>query len=205
MAIKRTYERPVSAAAIERRTEIARTAASLFAEHGYSTVTMDDIAHEVGLAKPTLYHYFKSKEELLFSIHEELFEFLTGRVDARADMHLPPAEELREVLVDIFDLIDARRGHAQAFFEYSKHLDDAYKSRIQDQRDRYDSVVTSIFARGIAAGAFRPVDPRTASLGFFGMANWAYQWYVPGGPSGHTELATAFFDLIYKGLEPRGD
>ena len=63
----------------ERRQQIISLAAGLFDQSGYSSTTMDDIAREVGVAKPTLYHYFPSKDDILHAIHEEFIDLLMSR------------------------------------------------------------------------------------------------------------------------------
>jgi competence protein ComEA len=55
-------------------------------------------------------------------------------------------------------------------------------------------------ARGVAAGEFRDVDPRLTALAVFGLCNWAYQWYRPGGALSTDALADFFFDLLLNGL-----
>src|SRR3954452_6177364 len=54
-----------------RRDEILREAALLFLESGYRGTSMGTIADRVGIAKPTLYHYWRSKEDILYEIHKQ--------------------------------------------------------------------------------------------------------------------------------------
>src|SRR6516165_1267228 len=63
----------------DRKHEIVTAAASVFDRDGYGSTSMDDIARTVGIAKPTLYHYFSSKDEILTSIHEEFIDLLLDR------------------------------------------------------------------------------------------------------------------------------
>lgn len=55
----------------QKRGQIATRAAALFDGQGYHATTMEDIAAAVGIAKPTLYHYYRPKAEILYAIHEE--------------------------------------------------------------------------------------------------------------------------------------
>jgi AcrR family transcriptional regulator len=106
----------------ERRQEIVRTAADLFDRAGYSSTTMEDIAHAVGIAKPTLYHYFKSKDEILFWIHEEFIDLLINRHEQRLQALLDPNQLLLEVMADILELMETHRGHVRVFFEHHREL-----------------------------------------------------------------------------------
>lgn len=64
----------------ERRTEIIETAERLFLEHGYEETPVELIIKEIGIAKGTFYHYFKSKEELLDILVDQLIDEVTGMV-----------------------------------------------------------------------------------------------------------------------------
>ena len=66
---------PLSAADRRRRDILAKSAV-LFDEFGYRETSMNDIADAVGVRKPTLYHYFDTKDEILFWIHEEFINTL---------------------------------------------------------------------------------------------------------------------------------
>ena len=74
------------ARAAERRREILLGAARAFAYGGYDATNMDQIAHECGLAKGHIYHYFRSKEEIFTEIRIELVKRLIERLAAIAPL-----------------------------------------------------------------------------------------------------------------------
>ena len=53
----------------DRRAQIVRIATRLFSENGYAQTTLDDVAAEIGFTKPAIYHWFDSKDQILFEIH----------------------------------------------------------------------------------------------------------------------------------------
>jgi len=63
-----TLRRAAASAAVPRRAEICRTAAQIFRDRGYDATSVSDIARALGMTKAGLYHYFDSKEALLFEI-----------------------------------------------------------------------------------------------------------------------------------------
>jgi AcrR family transcriptional regulator len=184
----------------ERRQEIVRTAADLFDRAGYSSTTMEDIAHAVGIAKPTLYHYFKSKDEILFWIHEEFIDLLINRHEQRLQALLDPNQLLLEVMADILELMETHRGHVRVFFEHHRELPILDRETIRAKRHRYESMIEDIFVNGMASGAFRTADPNLTSLAMFGMCNWAYQWYRPNGALRTRDIAYSFWSFLVHGV-----
>ncbi|RKS76637.1 TetR family transcriptional regulator [Actinomadura pelletieri DSM 43383] len=186
----------------ERRAEIIRVAADLFEKLGYARASMDDIATAVGIGKPTLYHYFRSKSELLWYMHEELIDGLIESHLARVERGVGPAELLRGVIGDFLRNIVTRRGQCRVFFENHRELPDADLAVATEKRARYEAMVEDVIRDGIAAGTFREVDTKLFCLAIFGMSNWAYQWYHPDGKLTYDEIADAFWDYAYRGLRP---
>lgn len=184
----------------ERRQEIVNTAAHLFDRDGYSSTTMEDIAHTVAIAKPTLYHYFTSKEEILFWIHEEFINLIIDRHEKRLLVGLDPNQLLLEVMADILELMETHRGHVRVFFEHHRELPTSQREIIRLKRDRYESMIENIFVIGTESGAFRVINPKLASLAMFGMCNWAYQWYQPQGPMRTRDIAYAFWGILVHGV-----
>lgn len=183
-----------------RRREIVRVAAILFDEQGYHQTSMEDIAEAVGIRKPSLYYYFKSKDELLFWIHEEFVDWLLERHDARLKLPLTATQLVHEMIADILELMETHRGHVRVFFEHYRELADEHKAKIKRKRDRYHAMVEEFVRRGIETGEFRPVDARLTTLAIFGAANWAYQWYLSDGRLRPREIAYVFSDLLLNGL-----
>lgn len=193
-------QRPISAADL-RRSQIVDRAAELFDSAGYDRTSMDGIAKAVDMAKPTLYHYFKGKDEILYWIHEEFIDLLMRQHDDRADLNLTAGQELRQMMADILSLMQTHRGHVRVFFEHHRELSPARREIIERKRTQYQDVMSRVLADGMATGEFRAVDPKLSALAIFGMCNWAYTWYSAGGQLPAREIATIFADLLHHGLK----
>jgi AcrR family transcriptional regulator len=179
---------------------IVETAARLFDTAGYSNTSMDAIAKEVGLAKPTLYHYFRSKSDILIEIHETFIDPLIEAQLARLTQDATPKEQLVGAMTDILSLMESRRGHVRVFFEHHRELPPASKRSLVRRRARYQEMMVEIFRAGIEAGEFRPVEPEAAALAVFGMCNWAYQWWTPGKGLSPEEEAERFASMMIDGI-----
>ena len=195
---KRAKRRQMSAD--ERRQQIVTAAAQLFDEAGYVNTTMSDIAQTVGLAKPTLYHYFGSKDEILHSIHEEFIDLLIFRHEQRLGTALRHEQLLLEVMADVLELMETHRGHVRVFFEHFRELPADAQEPIRRKRDHYELMVRDLFREGIRIGVFRDTDPRLATLATFGMCNWAYQWYRSSGELRSRDIAYQFWSYLMDGV-----
>lgn len=184
-----------------RRDEIIATASELFADRGYQLVTMDDIANAVGLAKPSLYHYFTSKEQLLFLIHGEFIEPLIAKQQARMSSNASAAQKLKEVIYDLLAVTDSHRGHVRVFFEHHQELRTEDRESIGRQRREYRDSVAEILREGIATGEFQAtLDTKLVTLAIFGMCNWAYQWFDKGGKDDIATISEVFASTILNGI-----
>jgi AcrR family transcriptional regulator len=189
-----------TARAQDRRADIVAKAANLFDEKGYHGATMEDIADAIGLAKPTLYHYFPSKDHILYAIHDDFIELLISRQERRLEVNMPADEMLREVMGDILQLMETHRGHVRVFFEHHRELTGEPYEKIAEKRKRYEQMIRDVIIRGADTSRLRAVDPELATLALAGMCNWTYQWYRPEGRLASRDIAYVFWDYLINGL-----
>lgn len=195
-----------ASASERRRDEITQAAAELFDRHGYHSTSMADIASAVGLSKPTMYHYFEGKDEILFEIHETFIDLLISKHERRSDsVNLAPEHELLEIMTDILEVIESHKGHVRVFFEHHRELSSAYRSKVRSKRNQYEAVVRETITEGIDAGHLRQIDPGLATLAVFGIANWSYQWFSPAGSHRPREIARLFWEIVMRGLSGTRD
>jgi AcrR family transcriptional regulator len=96
----------------DRRRQLLERGAELFASHSYDELSMREIAREVGISKPLLYHYFPSKREFFQATLTQAAEELRARTEP--DPNLPPLDQLRKSLEAFLELVDENA------FAYSK-------------------------------------------------------------------------------------
>src|SRR5512146_1921013 len=91
----------------ERKSQIINAAEEVFTRKGFEEARMDDIAEETGLSKGTLYLYFKSKDDLILSILDRIFQLDFRRLEKLNQ----PDMSAREVLLSLIEVIaqDAAR------------------------------------------------------------------------------------------------
>lgn len=187
-----------------RQAEITRAAAALFNEHGFHTSSMEDVARAVGLKKPTLYHHVQSKAQIVGWIHDECVDAILPPLVGYVEERLPASEVLRRVAHDIFGLLEAKPGYLRIYFENHRDLDTPSQTRIAKRRDEYYGYVRGVLEKGTEAGELAVKNPPLAAMTFFGMCNWGYQWYRPGGSLTPAEVATYVWTTYMAGVAAPG-
>ncbi|PRX50452.1 TetR family transcriptional regulator [Prauserella shujinwangii] len=188
----------------ERRAQIVRTAAQLFERKGYHNTNVGDIAEAVGLRKPTLYHYVRSKAQILVWIHDDTTGPLLERLEKDVANGIEPREGLRHVVADILELMETKPGYLRVYFEHHREIPEELQAEARKKRDRYLRLVEMLIEDGVDKGMFRPdLDVRLTALSLFGMTNWSYQWYIPGGKLSYHRVADELLGIFFRGVEPR--
>ena len=204
-ATKKKDGKVMSAAHDDKRQEIIERCADLFDAGSYHRATMQMLADEVGLGKPTLYHYFRSKTEILYAIHQQHIAALIDGLDSEQRRGASHDQLLIHACRDILEEIAKHPGYVRAFFEHYGELDEPKRADIRRRRQEYFGKICGILKSGIAAGAFRKCDVELTAYGFLGMCSWAYQWYPTMVDKISTQkLAETLCDTFLQGLRKPG-
>jgi AcrR family transcriptional regulator len=177
-AARRKRPLVITAAHDEKRLEIINCCAELFDRVGFHGTSMQVLADEMGMGKPTLYHYFASKNDILYEMHQVHIDALFRGLEPERDLsELDPAKLLEEACASSLKQIAEHPGYVRAFMDHYAELEGRQRSEMRKQRERYLTRITQIISAGIARGQFKAIDPELATLAFLGMCNWAYKWY----------------------------
>jgi AcrR family transcriptional regulator len=185
----------------DRRSGIVAEAARLFEERGYHNSSMEEIAERVGLAKPSLYHYFRAKDEILLAIHNEMIELVLTRHEERVEAGIVNCGiELKEMIGDVISLMETHPGHLRIFFEHQRELPITFRAPVREKRNRFRDELGVLIRRGISLGEFRQVDVTLTTMAILGMANWTYQWLYPEGSRTSAEVTDHFWRLAMRSI-----
>jgi AcrR family transcriptional regulator len=182
-----------------KRLEILRRAAAAFRDHGFHGAGMREIAAAVGLTPGALYYYFRDKDDLLYVCQKRTLERLLADGRRIAAGGKDPAETLAALLEGHVRCLLEETGGSAAHLEF-RTLPNPRRDEIARKRDAYERLVRRVVARGIRAHAFRPVDPKLATLALLGAVNSTVTWWRPEGPSTPADIAAAFSDVLVRGL-----
>ncbi len=187
------------------RRSLLAVAAALFARKGYRATTLDDIAVELRLKKASLYHYIRSKEELLCEIYQQIFDRIEAAVAPQVDLPLPVDERLRRMIHAHIGVVAAEQPSLAVVFQEEAELPEELQRLIRHRKRAYEELFERVIAEGQAAGVLRPGSVRLMVLALLGMCNWMHTWYTPERAA--VEDVAAEFALILEsgicGAAPR--
>jgi AcrR family transcriptional regulator len=182
------------------REQIVRRAVELFAENGYANTSLDDIAIAVGIKKPSLYHYIRTKEDLLYEIQRLLAEEVLAEVGGLLAEAETPSEKLRAFFRGVLRLIARRQLEMTVFINETVPKSRTKRWReISAKRDEYQKLFENVLDEGIKSGEFRGLPLTLTALAALGTVTWAYRWYDARGLS-PDEIADLFAEIILNGI-----
>ena len=181
-----------------RREELTRIAARLFAEQGYQSTSLADLAQALGIQKASLYHHIDSKEDLLWEVAWEGAEAFHAGLDG-VPAEAPAAERIRLALRAHLAVVGGQLDVATVFVREWRHLSTERRGRFIAERRRYEERIRELFRAGVEESQLRTdLDVATAALLFLSAANWAYTWLRPGADT--AELADRLYAALLDGM-----
>jgi len=197
-----------AAPAVDKRRQILDAAIRVFARQGFHSTRVSDIADEAGVAYGLVYHYFKSKDEVLNELFSERWSLLLAAIEEADGSDLSPRAKL-EVVAGF--IVDSYRYDPELMkviiVEVTRAANSFGRTHLPEIRGAYDSI-GKIVAEGQAAGAFRgDVDPTFASMSFYGaieqlLSGWIFE-LIPASDADFEQARSLVVATICDGLEPR--
>jgi AcrR family transcriptional regulator len=185
------------------RADIIAAATRVFSQRGYHAASMVEIADEVGMRKPSLYHHVRKKEDLLFAIHEQLIDELIEQTTSALSTSRSPAEKVREVLRVSMSFVARHRDGVTVFLQESRAVSGERWGELVVKRDLYEKMVSGAICEGVSSGMFVDVPPQIAARAVLAMANWGYTWFDPSGELSAQAVSDIFADIALNGLLTR--
>jgi TetR/AcrR family transcriptional regulator, cholesterol catabolism regulator len=185
------------------RDDIITAATRVFSLRGYHAASMAEIAGEVGIRKPSLYHHVRKKEDLLFAIHEQLIDELIEETTAALAAAHSPEERVRRILQVSMSFVARHRDGVAVFLQERREMSGERWAELVVKRDRYERTVSRVIAEGISAERFVDVPPEIAARAILAMANWGYTWFDPAGELSAEAVSDIFADIALNGLLTR--
>ena len=164
-----------------REDEILAAAARIFREKGYHGTSVRDIAEAVGLLKGSLYHYIRSKEELLARLFEGLLEDTVRELGSIVARDASPEARLRDMVRSYAGAVMAQHDAVGLYLREWRSLPPTELAGLGARRRRMRALFTDVIDDGVRAGSFAAGDAKIAALAILGSCNWLYEWYRPEG------------------------
>ena len=182
-----------------KRQAILESAAKLFAETGFDRASMSQLAEACGVSKALLYHYYSSKDALLYDVIGEHLNELCGFVEAADDPKREPEARLQHLVAALLDAYREADHQHQVQINAMKFL----PAEQQEELKNLERRLVRLFAEAISAvepalkdgrGLLKPV-----TMSLFGMLNWHYMWFRTDGPIDREDYAHIASRLVIDG------
>src|SRR5438046_3202876 len=185
---------------------ILRTTARIFAEKSYHSTSMRDISRATRVSLAGLYHYCKSKEELLFLIQDHCFGRVLERLEQRTKGIEDPFAKLRIFIDNHLSFFAANMAEMKVLSHEAESLKGDLHEHVSTKKERYGRVARKIL-REIADQERTNIriDLTVATYALFGMMNWIYNWYDPRGKLSVNQLVDNITRLFVGGFLSTGD
>lgn len=178
-------------------------AAALIAKKGFEAMTMRDLSQEIDVSLAGLYHYFSSKEDLLYQLQYRTFLRLHEEQEQLSAEPGTPEERFRRMLVGHLSFHARHTNELKACtFELESLSGEPYE-RVEAIRRRYYELMTGVVAaviNGRPNGTRPSRESRHKTLFIFGMLNWIFMWYDPARHGPVENIGKEMYDLVLNGL-----
>jgi len=191
--------RPKAAGFETQRAAIRDAAARLFAEKGYPSASVADLARACGVSKALLYHYYRDKEDLLADVAVSYVDRLAAIVAEVAAQGLPPAAHLRRLVEVFMAEYEHSAARHRVLVQDVKYLERAHRSRVLARQRKVVGAFAEVIER-LAPAAPRAELSKPLTMILFGMINWTFTWLKDRGPLTYADMAPIVSDLFLGGI-----
>ena len=185
-----------------RRDELLDLAATMFAERGLKATTVRDIADSAGILSGSLYHHFKSKEQMVEEVLRDFLDWLFARYQEILDQESCPLGRLTGLFMASFEAIEQRHAQVVIYQDEAKRLSGIPQFGFVDERNREQRKMwVDILQQGIADGSFRQDIDVDLVYRFIRDTTWvSVRWYQPGGPLSAEEVGRQYLAIVLGGI-----
>jgi AcrR family transcriptional regulator len=191
---------------LTHRKEILLAAEKLFAAKGFFPTTMSEIAQKAEFGTGTLYKYFKSKEDLYFTLIDEKTAEINGPVKAELSKKIPAIERIEKILRIQFEFFERNRDFFRIYisergrFEWT--VKDDLGKGIHEKMVAYIHLLAQVMKQGIKDGAFKPKDPIDLAHALVGIVNsFVFEWLIAPRPYPLLSKVDTVLDIFLRGAQ----
>ncbi|SKC82642.1 TetR/AcrR family transcriptional regulator [Krasilnikoviella flava] len=180
---------------------VTAAALDLFATQGYATTSVQQIVEAAGVTKGAMYHYFQSKDDLLFAIYDRMLALQKSHLDQIVAVGGAVEDVVRDVCVDVVETSIDFLPEGTVFFRSMHMLAEPRLKEVTQRRREYHDEFAALLRRGQDEGVFRTDVPRSVLVAhFFSDVHYLSHWYSPDGPETKTEVAQQLTELFLRGI-----
>jgi len=185
----------------QKKQKICKAAARVFYKIGYLEANLDDIAAAVKMSKGGVYHYFSSKDEILFCVLDNYMDVVLENLESQLK-GLPAGEPKIEFIIKRhIELYADHKEEAKTLLHDLNCLSAKYRKTIAfKEREYLRVVVEAISECEWGKNGIKREEVTALAFLLFGMCNWCYNWYDPKGPIDVNALSQIIWTVFMKGM-----
>ena len=184
----------------EKLRQILKSSAKIFAEKGFHSTSIRDIARATRMSLAGLYYYFSTKEELLFLIQEQCFVTLLQRWEKNAELHNDARVRIRVFVENHLGFFLHNMFEMKVMAREDESLTGEFQEKILLLKRRYVKVLMDLIEEMQSLEGGRGINLRAATFSLFGMMNWIYTWYHPKRDLPLSELIEQMLRIYFFGI-----
>lgn len=184
-----------------KRDAITEQAAKLFAQKGFGGASLSDLAAACKTSKSLIYHYYSSKEAILFAVMRDHIDALLAACDDIADMPASPEDKLRALARALMHLYVGAADSQKILLYELNNLPERERDEIVSKQRKLISFVERLVRELRPDLALSRDRLRATVMLYFGMLNWTHTWFRSSGPIGRDEIADMATDTVLRGGE----
>jgi TetR/AcrR family transcriptional regulator, cholesterol catabolism regulator len=190
-----------------RRDELLELAAAMFADRGLRATTVRDIADSAGILSGSLYHHFKSKEQMVEEVLREFLDWLFGRYQEIVESETDPLKRVEGLFMASFEAIEHRHAQVVIYQDEAKRLSALPQFAFVDERNREQRTMwVDVLKQGVAEGCFSADLDVDLVYRFIRDTTWvSVRWYQPGGPLTAEQVGRQYLAIVLGGITNEGD
>jgi len=187
---------------LTKREAILKTAAQLFLEKSYGRTSLNDVAERLKITKPTLYHYFHNKEDILLGCYRWGTKLIEASLNEIAGDYGTGLEKVEAFIYSYATVMTVNFGRCVMRLDEGD-LSSQALAEVRAYKRKIDRRLRSFVQEGIEDGSVAPCDPKLAAFSIAGALNWICRWYEPEGVLSAEEIASQFARTLTQGLARR--
>jgi AcrR family transcriptional regulator len=184
----------------KKSKEIHSMVARLFAYRGYHHTSLREIARELGMNQSSLYHYFTSKEDVLFGLMNDAMNEVLGKLEEICASDLSAEEKLKRVLHSYIRSYAGDQERLILLVNEMNSLTETNRLILVDKQRQYVQLIKSILKELVDEDKMKEIDASVATFAFFGMVHYTIKWYRKDGPITLDQLARLFVEIFTRGI-----
>jgi AcrR family transcriptional regulator len=187
-----------------KREAVLRTAGRLFTEKGFHATSLDEVAERLNVTKPTLYYYWKNKDEILFECVRTSLQMLHSEVEAAGASGGKPLDKLEAAMRSYINIVTQDFGLC-VIRVGEDPLPPESRKKIRGLKAQIDLEFRRVIMESIQDGSIAPCDPKMAAFAIGGALSWIGRWYQVDGAYTPEEIANHFIPMLLQGLVRGGN